>query len=252
MFWPVFVVAEIIIFPSDLLLVDLGDITVFGVGKVVARAHPHDATNIRPTHHVRAINEEDILIRGLEKVPSLIVQAAHVGVVDINRFALLDVWELPSLAIVFRGAVNDVQVIAVGVRPAGRLNWALRADGLGTPLAIINEVHGVDVLAIIAVPERVLAAVLPPLPFEACERGIWIDLWERTLPGDRREMNAFVVHSAREELVTYRRLVGDSTRCSAILEVEFFRCGVSFEHFVATLLTHRALPEVRVHGCLGK
>lgn len=112
-----------------------------------------------------------------------------------------------------------------------------------------------DVLAWVAVPERVLTILLPPLSRKTLQRALWVNVWNRTSSiTNGFETHAFVVHSAGHEFLNLWAFIGQGTFGGTVLVVEFHVSGIIREEWVAALLTCGQLIEVWVCDsfCHGK
>ena len=139
---------------------------------------PKDTSDVGPSAHVGAVNQDDVVIGRVKEVPCLVVGGSHVGVEDVDWLSLVDVWKLPGLFEVL-GSLVQVKVITVGVGEARSFDWSIRSDCLSAPLIIIDNFHGMNVLAVIAIPEWVLTVLLPPFSIEVREMSLesWFWFW---------------------------------------------------------------------------
>ena len=106
---------------------------------------------------------------------------------------------MPGLLEVF-GTFFEVKIIGVGVREAWSLNWSIWANSLSAPFGIVNHLLLVNVLAIVAIPERVVAILLPPLTIKIRELGVYSWLWLWANSWNWSKGNASVFHCATKEV----------------------------------------------------
>merc|ERR1712194_169108 len=121
--WTVLVIAEVIVLETQLVFVHGLNRCILITGEHVPWTNPHNASNINPIHHVGTIAQEDVVVCGCENVPSFVVPAAHVIVVDINRLAHWSVArKLPRLFERLSATLFNIKVVTVRVSPARRFH----------------------------------------------------------------------------------------------------------------------------------
>ena len=236
--------------PVKFLFVNRGNVCHLLLGKDYLWSYPQDTSNVGPSRHVWAVHEDNVSFGGFQKVPGLIMGWAHVDVENVDLFPFLNVWELPGLLEVFC-SFFEVKIIAVSVWEAWSLHWTFWSNSLSTPLGIIDHLHLMDVLARVAVPEFVMAVLLPPLTIKARQWCFCVNFRRWAGPRNWSESHALIVHGACKELVTCCIFIGKGALCGAVLEFQLsYRCVVVIK-WNATFLAETLFDEVRIDNCFS-
>lgn len=182
---------------------------------------PKNGADVCPAAHVRAVHQDDVFFLGIEEIPGFVMGRSHIEIENVNWFSCWNVsWQLPGLLEVF-GTFHEVKIITVGVGDTWGFDWSIWAPViLGAPLAIVNNLLFVDVLAIVTIPEFVVAILLPPFSVQIGKFSVysWLRFW--TFPWNIGELNTSVFHIASEEISSGLGIVGKSTLGGTVLVVE--------------------------------
>lgn len=136
------------------------------------------------------------------------------------------------------GASLCEQIVAVVIRPAWGLNWAIWTASLSTPIRIVDNLHFVDMLAWIAVPKGILAIMLPPFSFKTSYRAFWVNFRSWASSFDLGESKALVFHGAAHEIVNLWSLVCERAFSGAVLVLKLHVTGIVVIERIASLLTN--------------
>lgn len=123
------------------------------------------------------------------------MEGANIFVPNINSFTFLDVWKLPGLLEVL-GSFFQEEVITVGIAVAWSLYWSIWAGSFSAEFRIIVDIHFVNVLAWVAIPELVMSILLPPLTVKTGKGGLWVDIYLRAGSWNWSKSNTLSIHSA--------------------------------------------------------
>ena len=221
--------------PVHLSFIDSLDWSHFAIGQSVIWFNPKNTSNIGPSTHVWAVDQNDVVCSWIKKIPSLIMVGSHVLVEDVDWFTLFCLWELPGLLEVL-GSFVQIKIITIGIWVARSFNWSIKSFCLTTPSIIVNNFHCMNMLAIVAVPKCVLTVLLPPFSIQIRNVSFssWFWFWASWI--DLSKVNTLIFHRASEENISCWWVISKSALGCAVLVVKFHRSSVIVVIWVARVL----------------